>query len=355
MHNINSEPPSTLAAPRRGGQASTGDWRSRMRRATLAATGSLLAAAAVAVPASAARAQTVRDHAQQPVSYAFETLDDQADPRFNQLLGINNNGVIAGYFGSGMPASTHPNKGYTLDPPYGQANYVNENFPGSQQTQVTGINNKGTTVGFWADAAGDNFGFVDRNGRFTDVVDPHGQVNAGNGMTTEQLLGVNNQKVAVGFWVDANGNSHGFLYNVHKRSFTEIRIPGSASVTPTAINNDGKVVGFYVDAQGQDVAFVRSSRGQITALTPPAGATTTMALGINNEGEVVGSYMDATGATHGFTWTRRGGYTTIDDPNGMRGANAETVVNGVNDQGQLVGFYLDDAGNTDGMLAQPGS
>lgn len=197
--------------------------------------------------------------------------DDQADPTFKQLLGINNDGVIAGYFGSGMPASTHPNTGYTLDLPYGQGNYVNENFPGSRQTQVTGINDKGTTVGFWA---------------------------------------------------DANGNSHGFLYNVHKRSFTELRIPGSASVTPTAINNDGKVVGFYVDAQGQDVAFVRSSRGQITALTPPAGATTTMALGINNEDEVVRSYMDATGATHGFAWTRRGGYTTIDDPNGGRGANA---------------------------------
>ena len=354
MHNINSEPPSALAAPRRG-QASASDWRLRIRRAALAATGSLLAAAAVAMPASAAQTQTVRDHAQQPVTYAFETLDDQADPTFNQLLGINDSGVIAGYFGSGVPASAHPNKGYVLELPYGQGNYVNENFPGSQQTQVTAINNKGATVGFWADTAGDNFGFVDRNGRFTDVVDPHAQNAAGNGMTTEQLLGVNNQKVAVGFWVDANGNSHGFLYNVHKRSFTEIGIPGSASVTPTAINDDGRVVGFYVGAQGQDVAFVRSSHGQITALTGPAGATTTMALGINNKDEVVGSYMDATGATHGFTWTRRGGYTTIDDPNGVRGANAETVVNGVNDQGQLVGFYLDNAGNTDGMLAQPGS
>lgn len=73
--------------------------------------------------------------------------DDQADPTFKQLLGINNDGVIAGYFGSGMPAGTHPNKGYTLDLPYGQGNYVNENFPGSRQTQVTGINDKGTTVG----------------------------------------------------------------------------------------------------------------------------------------------------------------------------------------------------------------
>jgi hypothetical protein len=32
--------------------------------------------------------------------------------------------------------------------------FVNENYPGSTQTQVTGINNFGVTVGFEVDAAG---------------------------------------------------------------------------------------------------------------------------------------------------------------------------------------------------------
>jgi hypothetical protein len=194
MHNINPEPPSALAAPRPN-LAGTSDWRSRIRRAML--------------------------------SYAFVTLDDQADPTFNQLLGINDNGVIAGYFGSGMPASTHPNKGYTVDLPYGQGNYVNENFPGSQQTQVTAIDNKGATVGFWADAADDNFGFVDRNGRFTDVVDPHGQDNAGNGMTTEQLLGVNNQKLR---W--ASGRTPTATATASSTTSTRGRSPRSASPGP---------------------------------------------------------------------------------------------------------------------------
>jgi len=85
-------------------------------------------------------------------SYSFKTLDDQADPTFNQLLGINNHGVIAGYFGS--DASGHPNKGYTLAKPYGQANYHNENFPGSVQTQVTAIDKLGNTAGFWVDGKG---------------------------------------------------------------------------------------------------------------------------------------------------------------------------------------------------------
>ncbi len=84
---------------------------------------------------------------------SITTHNDAKDPTFNQLLGINNEGMIAGYFGSGRwSTGLHPNKGYTLNPPYGQGNFVNENFPGSVQTQVTGINNNDLTVGFWADA-----------------------------------------------------------------------------------------------------------------------------------------------------------------------------------------------------------
>ena len=76
----------------------------------------------------------------------FTTLNDNADPTFNQLLGINNEGKIAGYFGSDAAPNFPPNKGYTLSFPYGQGNYTNENFLGSVQTQVTGINDQNVTV-----------------------------------------------------------------------------------------------------------------------------------------------------------------------------------------------------------------
>src|SRR6516164_2764325 len=76
-------------------------------------------------------------------TYTFSTLNDQNDPTFNQLLGINSHNVISGYFGSG--AAGHPNKGYLLKAPYGPANYTDENFPGSAQTQVTGLNDLGDT------------------------------------------------------------------------------------------------------------------------------------------------------------------------------------------------------------------
>ena len=129
--------------------------------AALVLTGAATAAFAIAGPANASTA----------VSYHFQTLNNGADLTFNQLLGINDNGVIAGYFGSG--AQGHPNKGYELRAP---STYRNENFPGSTQTQVTGLNDEGVTVGFWstmntASMTNNNFGFWERNG-YHDRGDP---------------------------------------------------------------------------------------------------------------------------------------------------------------------------------------
>ena len=138
--------------------------------ATTVASG-LLAAGALALTTSAASASTLSTQSH-GTSYTFAIHDNAKDLTFNQLLGINDEGVIAGYFGSG--AQGHPNKGYLLLPPYGQGNYINENFPGSVQTQVTGLNNRGVTVGFWSNTnkgvgQDANFGFVEANGHFRNA------------------------------------------------------------------------------------------------------------------------------------------------------------------------------------------
>ena len=100
-------------------------------------------------------------------------------------------------------------------PPYGQANFTSENFPGSVQTQVTGLNNIGTTVGFWAPSnnGGDNnFGFTDVGGAFTSVNNPG---TPATGTMVNQLLGVNDSNIAVGFFTDSAGISR--LYLQHRR------------------------------------------------------------------------------------------------------------------------------------------
>jgi hypothetical protein len=286
-------------------------------------------------------------------SYQVVKLNDSRDETFNQLLGINNEGVIAGYFGSG--AAGHPNKGYTLVPPFAQRSFLNENFSRSAQTQVTGLNDRGVTVGFWstqntASMSNNNFGFYEQDGRFHDVNFPIGDAAS---PPVDQLLGVNNREIAVGFFTNSAGLNRGYEYNIRTRQFSRVLIPGQRglgpSLTAAAINNAGDVAGFYNKTSTQVDAFLKLRFGRFITLMYP-GATMTQAFGVNDSDEVVGTYTTGTGnaaVTHGFTW-RNGRYASVN----ISGASS-TAINGVNDEGDLVGFFTDAKGNTDGLLALP--
>ncbi len=284
-------------------------------------------------------------------SYVFQTLDNAGDPAFNQLLGINNSGTIAGYFGDGVVL---PNQGYTLAPPYGAANYTNENFPSSVQTQVVGINNGGTTVGFYVDGAGNNFGFSLQTGTFTSFTNPGTPL---GGAMVNQLLGVNGSNIAAGFYVDAAGNAHGYTVNIATDTFSAVDLPAgfnAVSVTATGIDNAGVISGFFTDAADNTHGFIDNG-GTFIQIDFPGGANT-MVLGLNNDNMIVGSYVDGAGETQGFTYDwLTSSFQEISDPSSS--ANAAfgvtgTTVNGINDQGDLVGFYSDGT-NVDGFLATP--
>ena len=299
------------------------------------------AVAILAITAVAGASPLPASHTQTASSYTFTTLDDNADPTFNQLLGINDHGLISGYFGSG--ASGHPNQGYTLAPPYGQNNYTNENFPGSIQTQVTGLNNKGDTVGFYINTNGHNLGFVEWNGVFTSYKDPH----TGTG-TVNQLLGINDNGIAVGFYTDANGINHAYTLNQATGKFKAIVPPNGNNAIATGINNNGDIVGFLTGSNGDTVSFLLKG-GHYSEFDFP-NSTNTQALGVNLNDQIVGFYVDSSNNMHGFLLSSpltQAHWKSIDDPNGI----GSTVVNGLNDKGQLVGFYVDSAQNTDGFLA----
>jgi len=290
------------------------------------------------------------------VHYNFTTLNNQNDPTFNQLLGINDAGTIAGYFGIGTKG--HPNKGYLLLPPYRQVDYRNQNFPGSKQTQVTGLNNAGIDVGFYstmnrADLANNNFGYYSTNGRHFHPVNFPAKNPASP--PVDQLLGVNDQGVAVGFYNDNMGNAHGYLYIIPQHKYLGFSTPvrGATSVTPTGINDSDCISGIFTSAAKKVHSFVVcKNRPHLTILVVP-GAVATQAFGISSTGLVVGSYSVGTGInakTFGFTWLRgRGFQLKISDPQGV----GTTIINGVNTAGDLVGFYVGAHGDTNGFLAKP--
>ena len=151
--------------------------------------------------------------------------------------------------------------------------------------------------------------------------------------------------IAVGFYVDASGASHSYLYNIHTKKFFTIPVSGAISVTATGINNKGTIVGFFNMSTGPTRSFLVTHSGHF-AIFGKAGADLTQAFGVNDSGEVVGAYTIGA-QTFGFTWRAGHGFHTVNDPHGV----GSTLINGVNDAGDLVGFYTAASGHTDGMLA----
>jgi hypothetical protein len=295
----------------------------------------LLAAAACGLFAANASAQT----------FTFATLDNPGDPTFNQLLGINDHGTIVGYFGSGMMG--HPNIGYEISPPY--TKFTKNMQPGSVQTQATGINNSGLTTGFWSDTntgSDANFAFIRmptaKSFTYVSAIDP----NVAGAPLVGQALGINNSNVAVGFYNDANGNAHGYSYNLGTATYAPITV-GGVSEAATGINDNGEVAGFFMTGGGNTFGYVRNATGGVVTHFGVPGSKTTQLLGINNSGVAVGFYTDAQNIMHGLYYaSATGAWLTVDDPNGAGG----TVVNGINNKNQLVGFYTDAAGNVHGMI-----
>jgi hypothetical protein len=79
---------------------------------------------------------------------------------FSQMLGINDNGIISGYYGD----STLSQHGYLYNTTTGKYTFLDDPNAafnnGVEVTQITGINNSGEIAGFYTDAAGLAHGFI---------------------------------------------------------------------------------------------------------------------------------------------------------------------------------------------------
>jgi probable HAF family extracellular repeat protein len=115
------------------------------------------------------------------------------------------------------------------------------------------------------------------------------------------LTGVNDSGVVVGWFVDQQGNSHGFSLVGDK--LTSLNDASGVSTQPYAVNNAGDIVGSYVNNCAGEVCsqgFVYRD-GLFRDIGPPR-TVTTAAFGINDLGEFVGTYGDGFGGRHAFLW-----------------------------------------------------
>ncbi|MGA2701947.1 MAG: PEP-CTERM sorting domain-containing protein [Isosphaeraceae bacterium] len=181
-------------------------------------------------------------------------------------FGINDHGLIVGQ--SMISSQLVP--GFIKN----GSSYTTINAPTGSTSNVVnaqGINNNGLVVGFYQGNDGQVHGFMANSAvsgtlTGTPIKDPVIPVVPGEPVGTtfvfSQILGINDQNTAVGYYGDSTLSQHGYFYNTNTGTYTFLDDPNAAfnngvEVTQiTGINNSGEITGFYSDANGVFHGFV---------------------------------------------------------------------------------------------------
>ncbi len=270
------------------------------------------------------------------------------------MNGISNKGTSVGFDidnnGNLDNFTVNPLKSRTVTP---------LNINGSMNAMALGVNSRGIVVG----TDGNGNAFIDNKGRVQTFIP--------NGGSSAVAIGINDHGTIVGQYTTGN-ITPGFI-RVNPKTVITINAPsGPNIVNAQSINNKGQVVGFYEGNDGQVHGFMaqqpRKNKGPITgtAIADPTiptvngepGATFVFSqiLSVNDRGIAVGYYGDSTLSQHGFIYnTHTGQYTFLDDPSEAFNNGVEvTQLTGITNSGEITGFYTDANGIAHGFVAMPG-
>ncbi len=270
------------------------------------------------------------------------------------MNGISNSGTAVG-FSIDNNGNFH---NFTANPPT-STGATPLNINGSTTAMALGVNSAGTVVG--TDGNGNAFSLS--GGVVTTFIPNNG--------TAATAFGINDKGTIVGQYTTAGGTVPGFI--LQGTTVTTINAPsGPNTVNAQGINNNGLIVGFYVGTDNQLHGFLANASSAVngsltgTPITDPTipkvpgepGATFVFSqvLGINDHGIAVGYYGDSTFSQHGYFYnTNTGTYTFLDDPNAaFNNAGVEiTQITGINNSGEITGFYSDANGVFHGFVAVP--
>jgi hypothetical protein len=167
-----------------------------------------------------------------------------------------------------------------------------------QETEILGIMDQGLAVGFWQDDSGVDHAFELNltTAKFAGISPP--------GAVSAAATGINGKDDVVGWLINSDKQYEGWL--LKGGHYTEFAYANGTQTKPSAINWSDDIVGSYVDAHGNTHGFVLTD-----ALTNPVwaqidepNATGYTAIGsVNNYHTLVGYYEDSTGAVNGFLAT----------------------------------------------------
>ena len=206
--------------------------------------------------------------------------------------------------------------------------------PGSLYTFAFGMNNTGSVVGYYFDAARELHGFKKDRLGYTTLDFP--------GAFRTIPRDINDGGTIVGNYFGPDRISHGFSYKNGR--FTTIEFPGSVDTLPEKINSAGVIVGAYDITQPITHGFVLDSRG-FQAVDAPFG-TQSEAASINDLGTIAGnSWTDPSSLLQsGFIKTGKS-LTKFDFPD-----ETFTTLTSINTFGDLGGYYIDPSSVPNGFI-----
>lgn len=161
--------------------------------------------------------------------------------------------------------------------------------------QLLGVNDHGVAAGFYTDPHGMNHAYLytTSNHRFRSVAVP--------GDTNVTLTAINNLNDLAGFATGSGGATEASL-KANGRTF-HLAFPGASSTQALGVNNGDEVVGDDTVGSGSNApthGFIWAPGLWFASVDAPSGVGATTINGINNHGDLVGFYVDLTGNTHGF-------------------------------------------------------
>ena len=160
----------------------------------------------------------------------------------------------------------------------GQGTYVQIDDPdGVNGTYVQGIDNAGDIVGFYTDATITTHGFLLSGGVYTTIDYP--------GSQNTELYGVNAVGQIVGFSTYPSPVV-GFLYDVATQTFTTISYPGATITYPYAINDAGTIAGYFTYSNSATSGFALA--GSTYRSIKPPRASNSYVYGVSAAGELAG-------------------------------------------------------------------
>jgi hypothetical protein len=212
-----------------------------------------------------------------------------------------------------------------------------EAITGTGGISFFGVNSAGTAVGWCINSKTLLAeGLVYSGGKITVINYPKS-----NGT---ELSGINDQGEIVGLYLDSTNASHGF--SLTGKKFASIDVKGHTNTVAWGVDNAGQITVYATNSAGDYDSYLLTGTKLKNIDNPKAkgGLGTIVHTPSPSSGDIDGTYYASTGDERG--WLLHGGkYYDVADPNGPKVSRAD----GLNDKLEIVGRYTSSSGATFGF------